>query len=389
LLAIKGGKILTITKGVIDGGIILIDKGKIKAIGTDVKIPADVKIINANRKVIMPGLVDSHCHIGIGEELAGPAGADYNEGTDPVTPQMRAIDGIKANADEKGLAAALKTGITTCQVLPGSANVIGGTGCVIKTVPKVTITEMVIKDPSGMKCALGENPKRFYGIEQKKAPSTRMGEAAMMREHFERTRLYIDKKEKANGDSSKLPEYNPKFEALIPVLKHEMPLRVHAHRADDVAIAVRICEEYNLTMSWEHATEGHRIAEFIAKKGIPATFGPSMMGGAKWEMRESSVNTAIDLWKAGVKWAFQTDAVSQTIQYITVPAAIAVKEGLPTEEALKALTISAAEIIGVGDRVGSLEKGKDADIRILAGDPLDIRTRVEKVIVDGELVYTR
>jgi imidazolonepropionase-like amidohydrolase len=302
---------------------------------------------------------------------------------------MRAIDGIKANADERGLKAALQTGITTAQILPGSANVIGGTGCVVKLTPRPTVAEMVIMDPSGMKCALGENPKRFYGEQQKKAPQTRMGEAAMLRETLERTKIYMDKKAKAGDDSSKLPEYNPKFEALIPVMKGEMPMRIHAHRADDLAIAVRICEEYKLKMSWEHATEGHRIAEWLAKKGVPATFGPSMMGGVKWEMRESYPATAIDLWKAGCKWAFQTDATSQAIQYIIAAPAIAVREGLPEEEALKALTISPAEIIGLSSRVGSLEKGKDADIRVLAGDPLDLRTRVEKVIIDGELVYSR
>ncbi|MBN1683496.1 amidohydrolase family protein, partial [Candidatus Bathyarchaeota archaeon] len=215
MLAIKGGKFLTITKGVIDGGVILIEKGKIKDIGTDLKIPDDAKVINANRKIVMPGLIDAHCHIGISEELAGQAGSDYNEATDPITPQMRASDGIKANADEMGITAALRTGITSVQVLPGSANVLGGTGCIIKTVPKVTISDMILKEPSGMKCAFGENPKRFYG-DQKKTPQTRMGIAAIFREWLERTKIYVNKKEKAGDDFSKLPEYNPKLEALIP-----------------------------------------------------------------------------------------------------------------------------------------------------------------------------
>ena len=388
MLVIKGGKILTITKGIINGGTILIDKGKIKAIGEDVKILDDAKVINANRKTIMPGLIDAHCHIGISEELAGVAGSDFNEATDPVTPQMRASDGIKANADETGLAAALRTGITTVQVLPGSANVIGGTGCVIKTAPKILISDMIIKEPSGMKCAFGENPKRFYG-DQKKAPQTRMGIAAIMREWLEKTKIYMDKKMKNSNDPSKMPEYNQKLEALIPVLTGEIPIRAHAHRADDIAMAIRICDEYSLKMSWEHATEGHRIAEYIAKRNIPATFGPAMMGRGKWEMRELSMETAVKLYEAGVKFAIQTDATSSTIQYLPIVAGLTNREGLPYEEALKCITINAAEIIGVGERVGSLEKGKDADIRILSGDPLELKTKVEKVILDGEVVFSR
>ena len=388
MLAIKGGKFLTITKGLIDGGVILIEKGKIKAIGSDLKIPDDVKVINANRKIVMPSLIDAHCHIGISEELAGQAGADYNEATDPITPQMKASDGIKVNADEMGLTAALRTGITTVQVLPGSANVLGGTGCVIKTAPKVLINDMILKEPSGMKAAFGENPRRVYG-DQKKSPQTRMGIAAIFREWLERTKIYMNKKEKAGDDSSKLPEYNPKLEALIPVIRGEMPLRAHAHRADDVAMAIRICDEYGLKMSWEHATEGHRIAEYIAKRGIPATFGPAMMGRVKWEMRELNIATSVKLYEAGVKFAIQTDATNSTIQYLPIIAGLAHREGLPYDEALKVITINPAEILGVSDRVGSLEKGKDADLRILSGDPLELKTKVEKVILDGEIVFSR
>ncbi|MBM3291998.1 amidohydrolase [Candidatus Bathyarchaeota archaeon] len=388
MLAIKGGKFLTITKGIIDGGVILIDNGKIKAIGPDLKIPDNAKVINANRKIVMPGLIDAHCHIGISEELAGQAGADYNEAVDPITPQMKASDGIKANADEMGLTAAVKTGITTVQVLPGSANVLGGVGCVIKTAPKVVVTDMIIKEPSGMKAAFGENPRRVYG-DQKKTPQTRMGVAAILREWLERTKIYMNKKERAGDDTTKLPEYNPKLEALIPLLKGEIPMRAHAHRADDIAMAIRICGEYGLKMSWEHATEGHRIAEYIAKRGISATFGPAMMGRGKWEMRELNIATAVKLYEAGVKFAIQTDATSSTIQYLPIVAGLAHREGLPYEEALKVITINPAEILGVNDRVGSLEKGKDADIRILSGDPLELKTKVEKVILNGELVYSR
>ena len=293
MLAIKGGKILTITKGVIDNGVVLIENGKIKAVGADVKIPGDAKVINANRKVVMPGLVEAHCHIGITEETVGWYGNDGNEVSEPITPQMRAIDGIKANADEKGLEAALMTGITTAQILPGSANVIGGTGVIVKTAPKVVVDDMILKNPSGMKVAFGENPRRVYGVELKKMPSTRMGVAALLREWLNRALLYSEKKKAATAqkDPIKMPEADPRLEALQPVINKEIPLRVHAHRADDVATAVRTCEEFGLEMSWEHATEGHRVAKWLAEKKISAVWGPSLVARGKWEMRELSFET--------------------------------------------------------------------------------------------------
>jgi imidazolonepropionase-like amidohydrolase len=391
MLAIKGGKILTITKGVIDNGVVLVENGKIKAVGKDVKIPADAKVINANRKVVMPGLVEAHCHIGITEETVGWYGNDSNETTEPITPQMRAIDGIKANADERGLEAALMTGITTAQILPGSANVIGGTGVILKTAPKVVVDDMIVKNPSGMKVAFGENPRRVYGVELKRMPSTRMGVAALLREWLNRALLYSEKKKAATAlnDPIKMPEADPRLEALLPVIYKEIPLRVHAHRADDLATAVRTCEEFGLEMSWEHATEGHRIAKWLAEKKISAVWGPSLVARGKWEMRELSFETPRVLHEAGVHFAIQTDAVGSTISFLPICAGLACRDGLPYEEALKSITINSAEIIGVGDRVGSLEKGKDADIRILSGDPLELRTKVEKVIIDGELAWSR
>ena len=386
MLAVKGKRILTITKGVVENGVVLIDNGKIKAIGPDVKVPDGVKTLKA--KYVMPGLVEAHCHIGIWEEKIGWAGSDGNEMTEPATPHVRAIDGIKANADEGGLEAALYEGITSAQVLPGSANVIGGTGLVLKTAPKITVDEMVIKDPSGMKVAFGENPRRVYGVEQKKMPSTRMGVAGVLREWLQKTKNYMEKKEKFKDEPEKQPEYDIRLEPLIPVLKREIPLRAHAHRADDVATAVRICEEFGVNMSWEHATEGHRIAEWIAKKGIPAVWGPSLTARGKWEMRELGYDTPKVMYDAGVKFAIQTDAVGSTIRFLPICAALSVKEGLPYDYALKAITIVPAEIIGVADRVGSIEKGKDADLRLLSGDPLEYATKVEKVIIDGELVHS-
>ena len=391
MLAVKGGKILTITNGVIEDGVVLIDKGKIRDVGPDVRVPKSAQVIDAKGKIVMPGLVEAHCHIGIWEEMIGWAGSDGNEATEPVTPQMRAIDAIKANADERGLEAAVMTGVTTAQILPGSANVIGGTGVVVKTAPKVVVDEMIVKNPSGMKVAFGENPRRVYGVEYKKMPSTRMGVAGVLREWLSRAILYSEKKESAlaQKDPIKMPDRDPRLEALVPVIKKEIPLRAHAHRADDVATAVRICEEFGLEMSWEHATEGHRVADWLAKKKVPAVWGPSLTARGKWEMRELSFDTPRILYEAGVKFAIQTDAVGSTIAFLPICAGIACREGLPYDVALKAITITPAEIIGVGDRVGSLEKGKDADLRILSGDPLELRTKVEKVLIDGEVVYSR
>jgi imidazolonepropionase-like amidohydrolase len=387
LLAIKGGKILTITGGVIEGGTILVDGGKIVKVGKRIKVPEEAEVIDASGKVVMPGLIDAHCHIGIIEEKIGWAGGDGNEATDPATPHMRALDAIKANADEGGLESAVKAGITTVQILPGSANVIGGTGVVVKTAPKVVTDDMVIRDPSGMKIAFGENPRRVYGEGMKKTPSTRMGVAAVLREWLQKTVNYMEKKERFKDDPEKMPEVDIKLEALIPVIKGEIPLRAHAHRADDVATAVRIAEEFGVKMSWEHATEGHRIAEWIAEKGIPAVWGPSLMSRPKWEMRELSFDTPKALNDAGVKFAFQTDSMGANIAYLPFSAGLAVKHGLPYEEALRAITIVPAEILGVADRVGSIEKGKDADLRILDGDPLELRTKVEMVLIDGEIAY--
>jgi imidazolonepropionase-like amidohydrolase len=386
MLAIIGKNVNTITKGIIKDGVVLIEKGKIKAIGADVKIPKGVKPIKA--KYVMPGLVEAHCHIGIWEEKIGWAGSDGNEMTEAATPQVRALDGIKANANEGGLEAALHEGITTAQVLPGSANVIGGTGVVLKTAVKTTTDEMVIRNPSGMKIAFGENPKRCYGTEKKVMPLTRMGVASVLRDWLLKTQNYMEKKERYADDMEKLPEKDLKLEALIPVLKKEIPFRAHAHRADDLATAIRICEEFDVEMSWEHATEGHRIADYVAKKKVSAVWGPSLTSRPKWEMRELSYDTPKIMYDAGVNFAIQTDAVGSTIRFLPICAALSVKHGLPYDYALKAITQIPADIIGVGDRVGSLEKGKDADLRLLTGDPLDIQTKVKHVIIDGKIAHS-
>jgi imidazolonepropionase-like amidohydrolase len=386
MLAIKGGKILTITKGEIENGTILIEDGKIVNVGARVAVPKDAEVIDATGKVIMPGLVEAQCHIGIVEESIGWAGADSDETTDPVTPQMRALDGIKANADEGGLKAALETGVTTAQILPGSGNVIAGSGVIIKTAPKPVADEMVVKNPSGMKVSLGDSPRNTYGEAQRKMPSTRMGVAYLLREQLLKTQIYMGKKESAKDDPKKMPEKDLKLEALEPVLKGEIPLLIHAHRADDIAAAIRVAEEFGVKIVWHHGTEGHRVAKLIAEKGIPTVHGPATRSGS-WESREMGFKTAKVLHDAGVKVAITTDATSQAIRLIPLWAALYVKNGLPRDVVLKAITINPAEILGLADRIGSIEKGKDADLRILSGDPLDIKTKVEMVLIDGKVLY--
>ena len=388
MIALTNGKINTVTNGVIKRGTIIIKDGKITDVGPNVKIPKDAKEINLRGKWVTPGLIDAHCHIGIWEESIGWAGNDGNEATEPITPQLRALDGIKANADEGGLTAAAENGITTVQLLPGSANVIGGTGVVIKTAPKTTVDDMIVVENSGMKVAFGENPRRVYG-DKKVLPSTRMGVAGIMREWLYKTKSYMEKKERFKDKPEKQPEKDLKLEALIPVLKGEIPMRVHAHRADDAATAIRICDEFGIKMSWEHATEGHRIAEYIAEKNIPAVWGPGLNWRSKWETRERTFETVKNLVDAGVNVALQTDADNGKIGFLPIHAALAIRDGLSEEEAWRTITINPAEILGVADRVGSIEKGKDADLRITKGDPLDPRSQVIMVFIDGKLVFSR
>jgi imidazolonepropionase-like amidohydrolase len=247
---------------------------------------------------------------------------------------------------------------------------------------------MIVIENSGMKVAFGENPRRVYG-DKKVLPSTRMGVAGIMREWLYKTKNYMEKKERFADKPEKQPDKDLKLEALIPVLKGEIPMRVHAHRADDVATAIRICEEFGIKMSWEHATEGHRIAKYIAEKNIPAVWGPGLNWRSKWETRERTFETVKNLVDAGVKVALQTDADNGKIGFLPIHAALAVRDGLSEEEAWRTITINPAEILGVADRVGSIEKGKDADLRITKGDPFDPRSQVMMVFIDGELVFSR
>ena len=401
MLAITNGKVLTITQGTFDPGTVLIDNGKIAAVGPDVTIPPGAEVYDAAGKVVMPGLIDAHCHIAVFADGVGWEHADGNEMTDPITPHMRALDAV--HPEDMAWKDLLAAGVTTVLTGPGSGNLIGGQGICLKTVPKPTVDEMILLEPAGMKMALGENPKRVYG-EQKKMPSTRMGNAAVLRAALVDAQSYLAKWRRydeelsayqakagagdAKAEPPKPPDRDLKLEALGKVLRRELKARVHAHRADDMLTAIRIAEEFGLDLTLEHATEGYKIASILAAKGIPVTAGPILFSRAKVELREMTPKNPGLMAQAGVKVSIQTDEMS-AVQYLTINAALAVREGMTEEAALQAITINPAEIIGVAGRVGSLEPGKDADVVVFSGHPFDYRTVAELVVVDGQVAYRR
>lgn len=401
MIAIAGGKVMTITQGTLESGTVLIEGGRIVAIGERVEIPEDAEVYDATGKVVMPGLIDAHCHVGIFADGTGWDQSDGNETTDPITPHLRALDAL--NPGDPAFGELLQAGVTTVLTGPGSANLIGGQWICVKTVRKPTVDEMILLEPAGMKMALGENPKRVYGG-QKKMPATRMGNAAALRSALVEAQNYLDKWERYQSDleaykakvevgdgeakAPTRPERDLKLEALGKVLRRELKARIHAHRADDMLTAIRIAEEFNLDLTLEHATEGYKIAHVLVEKGIPVTAGPILFSRTKYELKGMTPKNPGLMAKAGVKVAIQTDEMS-AVKYLPINAALAVREGMPEEEALKAITIHPAEIIGVADRVGSLEVGKDADIVVFSGHPFDYRTTVELVVVDGQLAYQR
>ena len=382
MLAITNVRILTVTQGTIDGGTVLIDGNKIEAVGRGVAVPQGAKVIDGTDKVLTPGLIDAHSHAGLDEEGFGFEGWDYNEATDPATPWLRAIDGI--NPIEMGLRDAAANGITTVCVVPGSANVLGGEGIVIHTYGSI-VDEMVVSRDAGLKVAFGENPKRVYQG-QKKMPTTRMGTAAILRENLVRAMNYMTKMEKNQKDPDKPLERDLRMEALVRVLRREIPLRAHAHRADDIMTALRIADEFQVRVVIEHATEGHKIAQQLSTRGVPAVVGPTLSSRSKVELQELSFNTPAILTKAGVKVAFTLDHPVIPLKYLPVVAALAVKAGLPEAEAWKAMTINPAEILGLSQKIGSIEAGKEADLVLWSGDPLDIRSQAEVTIIAGQIV---
>ena len=380
MLLIKNAYIKTMAGADLENGCILIDGEKIVAVAAELTAPEGAEVIDAEGRLVTPGCVDAHCHIGLDNEAHGWEGRDYNEIVDPITPQMRAIDSI--NPMDEAFGNALQGGVTSACTGPGSANVVGGTFVAIKLSGK-RVDKMIIKDPVAMKCAFGENPKRCYGQGSKRAPMTRMGTAALLRELLFKAKRYMEDKE--NG---KNPGFDMKLEAMIPVLKGEIPLKAHAHRADDILTSIRIAKEFGVGITLDHCTDGALIADELAEEGRWAFVGPSLGNKSKIELANKSFTTPAVLHEAGVPVCIITDAPVIPLQYLPMCAGLAVNAGLDEETAWKAITIHPATAIGISDRVGSLEAGKDADIVIWTANPLKtIGGEAYTTIVNGKIVY--
>lgn len=377
---IKNGKILTMAGKSYEKGSILIDGSKIKQIAEVIEETPDMEVIDVNGAWVMPGIIEAHCHVGITEEKKGIEGDDCNEMTNPITPFVRAIDGI--NTMDVAFDDAVRAGITSIMVGPGSANVVGGQFVFMKTKGRV-IDELIVKHPAAMKVAFGENPKREYGGQQK-MPCTRMAIAALLREEIFKAKQYLKKKEEHAKDF----ELDFRLEPWIPVLKKEIPLKAHLHRADDILTAIRIAKEFDLDMTLDHCSEGYLIPEEVARSGYPAIVGPALTTRNKIEVQNVSFKTPGIIAKEGTKIAITTDHPVTPIQYLPKCAGFAVRDGLSLEEGLKAITINAAEICGVADRVGSLEVGKDADIAIFDDNPMQTLTHTLYTFINGEVAYS-
>ncbi|MEW6064515.1 amidohydrolase [Desulforamulus profundi] len=385
MFAIINGTVLTMAGPPVIRGTVLVEDGKIVHAGQKIPLPKHIEVIDATSKIVMPGLIDAHTHVGIMEEIYRIEGDDTNETSDPVTAHLRAIDAV--NPADLGFRDALAGGVTTVVTGPGSANIVGGEMVAMKTHGTV-VDEMIVRFPAGLKCALGENPKRVYGSGNK-MPATRMASAALLRETLVAAQNYLVKQERAMTDNTTPPERSLKMEAVIRVLRKEVPLRVHAHRADDIMTAVRIAREFDVELVVEHCTEGHLIAPWLAAAGVKAVVGPIISNRAKVELMNRSLETALALSQAGVPFAIMTDHPVVPIHYLSLSAGLAVKGGLPEEEALKAITIYAARLVGIDHRVGSLEPGKDADIIIIDRSLFDPNHQVEQVFVQGQQVIAK
>ncbi len=379
MILIKNGKILTMAGKVLEKGSILIDNKKIVEVGQFIEAPQNAEVIDVEGMFVMPGIIDAHCHLGMFEDSMGFEGSNGNEKSDPITPELRAIDGI--NPMDINFREAYEGGVTTVMTGPGSANVIGGQFAIIKTYGK-RIDDMIVKAPAAMKVAFGENPKRVYNGKGK-APQTRMSTAALLRETLGKAVEYKEKKDRG----IKVPDYNIKLEALIPVLNKEIPLKAHAHRADDIFTALRIAKEFDVNITLDHVTEGHLIVDELKEENVPLIIGPSFGERSKIELKEKNFKTPGILSKAGIKVAIMTDHPVIPEQHLAMCAAFAAKAGMDEMEALKAITINAAEILGVSDRIGSIEKGKDADIAIFDENPLLLASKTKYVLIDGKIIY--
>lgn len=383
-VAITGGYVVPVDGEPIDGGTVLISDGTITAVGhaADVDVPDDVETVDAEGAWVLPGFIDAHAHLGVHEDGEAWAGDDTNEKTDANGARFRAIDGI--NPADLGFADALSGGVTSAVVKPGSGNPIGGQTVAVKCWGR-TVDEMAFRTAVSVKSALGENPKRVYG-EKDKTPATRLGVASVLRDAFGKAADYRRKREHAQSAGEPF-EHDPTSEALVKVLDGELLWDQHTHRADDIATAIRIAEEFGYELVVNHGTEGHLIADLIAAKQIPVIFGPMFTTRVKVELRNRTMRTPGVLARAGVTFALTTDHPVVPINFLVHQATLAVKEGLDPEVALRALTVNPARILRLDDSVGALKPGLDGDVVIWSGDPLDVMSRALRVFVSGRDVY--
>ena len=372
MIALTNGKLYTMEDGIVEQGTILLDGTKIVAVGADVAIPAEAQVIDVEGRIVTPGFIDAHTHMGIDEEIHQPIGDDCNEMTEPNTAELRAMDAI--NYRDLAFQDAVQAGITTVMITPGSAYVFGGLITVMKTAGK-TYKEMLINGEAGLKMAFGENPKRVYG-EKDKTPSTRMATMAIARQGFYEAQEYIKK-----SDEDK--EFSLQTEHIAKALNGGIPVRAHAHRADDIMTAIRLRDEFNLDLVVEHCTDGHLIADELKEANVPVTVGPSLSNRAKVEMEHVTFRTPGVLANAGVDVALITDHPCTPIQYLPICAGIAVREGMQEYDAFKALTITPAKILKIDDRTGSLKAGKDADIVVWDNHPFEIKGKPNMVFING------
>ena len=361
-------------------GDVLVDAGRIVALGERIEAP-DAEVFDADGLLVTPGFIDAHTHIGVDEEAMRWEGADYNEMSDPVTPDMRGIDGI--NPLDEAFENAVAAGVTAAMTGPGSANVIGGTFAAIK-LRGTDVGDMIIRDPAAMKAAFGENPKGCYGQQGRKKPVTRMGIAALLRDTLWKAKCYQEDIHAAETDEDKKRPFDPALEALLPVINREIPLKCHAHRADDILTAIRIARELDIRITLDHCTDGHLIIPQLKRAGYPVLVGPTMGHKSKIEVRNKTFRTPGLLDAAGLKVCLITDAPVIPLQYLPLCAGLAIKDGMREEAAWRAITLNPAEVIGISDRIGSLAPGMDADIAVFEGNPLrDIQARTRQVFIDG------
>jgi imidazolonepropionase-like amidohydrolase len=382
VVAVTGGYVVPVVSAPVERGTVLIEDGRITAVGADVVVPEGATVIDATGRWVLPGFVESHGHVGIHEEGEGVEGNDTNEMTQPNTAAVRAIDAV--NIDDEGFRDALIGGVTSVVVKPGSGNPIGGQTVALKSWGGRTIDEQVISDAVSVKSALGENPKRVYAGKNQ-LPSTRLGTALVIRDAFTRARHY--REARAAGQRKGEPfQPDMALEVLARVLDGELVWDQHTHRHDDIATAIRLADEFGYRLVINHGTEAHKIADVLAERDIPVIFGPMLTSRSKVELRDRSIAHLATLAAAGVRVAITTDHPVVPINFLVHQATLAVKEGLPRETALEALTVNPASFLGLDGRVGALEPGRDGDVVVWSGDPLDVHARAETVLIEGVTV---